>query len=78
MVVSDDFHVSSDKAICYASSAVDVVAFHDDGVLYLCVVAVGLSSLLRWKVRYNFKNCFISLVVLTFIVYLFRSLANLI
>jgi len=34
--VSQDFHVSSDEAIGDASSVVDVGAFHDDCVLYLC------------------------------------------
>jgi hypothetical protein len=41
LVVSDDFRVSSDNAICYASSAVDVVALHDDGVLDLGVLYGG-------------------------------------
>jgi len=40
--------------------------------------AIGMSSLLRWKVKDNFKKCMIFFVVLNLVVYLFRSLANLV
>ena len=44
LFVAEDFDVSSDEAVGDASAAVDVGAFHDDGVLYLgvadgCVVS---------------------------------------
>ena len=44
MFVAEDFDVSPDEAVGDAPAAVDVCAFHDDGVLYLGVPDGGVVS----------------------------------
>jgi len=41
--MAEDFDVSSDEAVGDASGAVDVGAFHDDGVLYLGIADGGID-----------------------------------
>lgn len=49
----EDGGVLACGAVRDPTSAVYVVALHEDGVLYLGVVTVGFSSLFLWKVRDN-------------------------